>query len=321
MGHNDLNVDPRGATGGSSTTLEERILAGEEASRRQIEEEQRSRRQPGGGGRRSPQVDRPTSTGINYSDIIVFTDPRNGTKIRARDMPNYLAALRNDTGYTGSTSLIFDERFFNNEANWIRLIRDLNNHFSSFGVGNEQELSDLEQFLLDRQNDLLSALSGGGRGSAGPTYVKPDRAAVENGLKPYQIAVTGTLQQEILDESIETYLTTHRKDFNDKTQQHDPLAAAQGVIRNSTAYKDIHELRPESEDELTWVTGQQARLRMVGLNSQEAETLGVQLARVGASEEATQSAGERAFFRSTGRVAKDQRASLKRTASAVLGLL
>ena len=72
---------------------------------------------------------------------------------------------------------------------------------------------------------------------------------------------------------------------------------------------------------MAWVTSQQGRLRMVGLSAEQSETLGIKLARVGSSAEATQDAGERAFFGSTGRLAKEQRESLKSTAANVMGLL
>ena len=163
----------------------------------------------------------------------------------------------------------------------------------------------------------------GGFGSAfsGPVYVVPDEAVVKEALQGFQVAVTGQLENELLDEAVATYLTTHKKDFDSKGQQFDPFQAAKKIIRGSASYKDIHELRPESEDELAWVTTQQGRLRTLGLTSSQSEQLGIKLARVGASQEAANEAGSAAFFRATGRVASDQRDSLKRTARSALSLL
>ena len=173
-----------------------------------------------------------------------------------------------------------------------------------------------------KEIELPGADDGGdGFGSFGPVYVAPDEAAVREALQGYQVAVTGQLESELLDSAVETYLTTHKKDFDSKGEQHDPFQAAKEIIRGSASYKDIHELRPESDDELAWVTSQQGRLRTLGLTSEQSEQLGIKLARVGASAEGAQGAGEKAFFQSTGRVQRDQRDSLKNTAKQVLSLL
>ena len=251
---------------------------------------------------------------FDVGNFVVWRSPDTGEKLFANDFDAFMAQIRASEGYRGPafSSSMFDESFMSGGGAWIGVIRELN------AWAREPKGEQKKEFVFD-PGIFGSGLDG--RGAQGPTYVKPDRAAVEEGLKPFQIAVTGTLQQGILDESVDTYLATHRKDFDSKGQRHDPLVAAQNVIRNSSAYKDIHELRPESESEMSWVTGQQARLRMVGLNSEQSESLGIQLARIGASEEAGKEAGQTAFFRSTGRVHQDQRAKLKRSASSVLGLL
>ncbi len=163
--------------------------------------------------------------------------------------------------------------------------------------------------------------SGSGFGSIGPVYQAPDEGAVREALEGFQVAVTGQLEEELLDTAVAEYLEIHRKDFDDTGAQHDPFLAAKVIIRGSASYKDIHELRPEPENELAWVTTQQGRLRTLGLTSEQSEQLGIKLARVGANQTAAQEAGEKAFLSTTGRVHKDQRDSLKSTARQVLGLL
>ncbi len=162
---------------------------------------------------------------------------------------------------------------------------------------------------------------GSGFGSIGPIYQAPDEGAVKEALQGFQVAVTGQLEEELLDSAVAEYLEVHKKDFDDTGGQHDPFLAAKVIIRGSASYKDIHELRPESENELAWVTTQQGRLRTLGLTSDQSEQLGIKLARVGANQTAAQEAGEKSFLFSTGRVHKDQRDSLKSTARQVLGLL
>ncbi len=200
---------------------------------------------------------------------------------------------------------------------FIKLFRELTS-FLAGGQGGQPNAG----------QDLFLNLPGGGgggggfgSGSFGPVYQAPDEEAVKEALQGFQVAVTGQLEEDLLEQATAEYLSTHRKDFDDKNQQHDPFVAAKEIIRTSASYKDIHKLRPESDDELQWVTTQQGRLRTLGLTSAQSEQLGIKLARVGASAEAAQTAGEIAFFRQTGRVQQDQRDSLKASARSVLGLL
>jgi hypothetical protein len=197
------------------------------------------------------------------------------------------------------------------------MVRDIN----AFGLQQYRaQGGTTQQDWYEEWLSLREEVAGGG-GRVGPVYVAPDRAEVEDNLQAYQVAVTGSLDEGLLADAVDAFMSTHRKDFNSKGQSYDPVTAAKKVIQNSAAYLDIHELRPESTSELTWVTDQQQRLRMVGLDAQQAEALGIKMARIGATQEATIEAGERAFMSATGRVAATQRESLKSTARAVLGLL
>ena len=169
---------------------------------------------------------------------------------------------------------------------------------------------------------LAGDAGGGGRGGGGgPTFVAPDEAAVREGLNLFIVATIGEADGSILDEATALFLTTARRDFDDKNAQHDPVQAAKDLIRGTAAYKDIHELRPESMDELKWVTSPQGQLRKMGVTGATAESLGIELARVGGSQEGIQRAGESAFTRQTGRVHTDQRNRLKAKASAAASLL
>ncbi|KKM39541.1 hypothetical protein LCGC14_1564320 [marine sediment metagenome] len=246
----------------------------------------------------------------------IYTDWNTGEEYTMATIGEFIKQAR-AAGYQGIGTGILDERFFEPGSDkvdrWLKFVKDM----QSFQVEITGGLPDSQDlFRVDRDPS-----GGPGGGARGPVYQAPDRDAVEEFLQTFQVATTGQLEQGLLDQAVDSYLTTHRQDFDDKNQRHDPQVAAYNVIRNSTSYKDIHELRPESENEMQWVTGQQARLRMVGLNSEESQRLGIQLARVGANAEANKDAANQAFLGTTGRVAKDQRNSLKKSASAVLGLL
>lgn len=162
---------------------------------------------------------------------------------------------------------------------------------------------------------------GAGTGLRGPVYVAPDEAAVFEFLESFVVATTGMMDDELTQQAVDQYLKIHKINFDDKGQEHDASLAARNVIRGSSAYKDIHELRPESSNEMQWVTSQQGLLRQLGVSAQESEELGIKLARLGATTAANKSAGERTFFSSSGRIADDQRNRLKKSATDVLGLL
>lgn len=278
------------------------------AGQRRRDEARTSGRVPGG-------VRDPRGRPESFRNIVIYTDWNTGFEYTMANIEGFIRLSRQE-GYQGVGTGPLDERFFRSGGDrmdrWLKFVKDM----QAFQVARSGGLPDAFGIQIRRP-----PTDPGGGGFAGPKYQAPDRDAVEEFLKPFQVAVTGSLQEDILEAAIDQYLTTDRQDFDDKNARHDPGVAAKNVIRNSSAYKDVQELRPDSEDELQWVTKQQTRLRMVGLGSAEAQNLGIQLARVGAGEEAAKEAGEGAFFSGTGRVARSQRASLKRSASAVMGLL
>ncbi len=316
MAHGDAirKVDPRGAT--SSTpreTIADRILRQEREGKTQLAEEKRL-----ADAARNRTEDLPGRSGNTQAsrilNIRLFKYP-DGTWITPRNMNAELRALQAD-GYTGPWFPTIPADIPAWIKNNRRAYETIFTALSKFIAGDVRTKLDPDIVLG------LPGTSGGfGSGSFGPVYQAPDEAAVKEALQGFQVAVTGQLDEPLLDEAVATYLETHRQDFDDKGQQHDPFQAAKEVVRGSDSYKDIHKLRKESVDELSWVTSQQGRLRTLGLTSAQSESLGIKLARVGASAEAAQDAGQTAFFKSTGRVAKDQRDSLKSSARSVLGLL
>ncbi len=268
------------------------------------------RPQPGAVGSLFREADRQA-----FLHLKLFRLP-NGNWVTPGNMGAAYASIFRGQGYRGPW---FPQRedqlraFMRSDA-YIKLFRELTAFLAGGGPGPN----------AGQEIPLNLPGSGGGLGgfgSVGPVYQAPDEDAVKEALQGFQVAVTGQLEEELLDEAVATYLTTHKKDFDDTGAQHDPFVAAKKIIRGSASYKDIHELRPESENELAWVTTQQGRLRTLGLTSAQSEQLGIKLARVGASQEAANDAGSVAFLKATGRVASDQRDSLKRSARSVMSLL
>ena len=165
---------------------------------------------------------------------------------------------------------------------------------------------------------------GGGRGSAAAVYRAPDEAALREQLKTYVVAVTGTLSKGVLDKAVAAYLAADRQDFDAAVSggaEVDPFTAAKQVVRSSAEYKDVHQQRPESVDELDWVTDRQAKLRQLGLSGSRAESLGVAQARMGANDQALLQAGEMQFSTDTGRLLESQKQKIKQSARAVVGLV
>jgi hypothetical protein len=163
---------------------------------------------------------------------------------------------------------------------------------------------------------------GGGGGGGGVKYVAPDRRAVEEAVKNYVVAVTGTLHQSIVDAATEIYMKEARRGFKlRESQEVDPMQSVKEFVRGKDPYKAVHELRPESVDELDWVTGPQGKLRTLGLGAESAEFLGIAQAGVGASDDDLIDAAGTQKFGNTGRLLEVQRRELQRRASAVARLI
>lgn len=167
--------------------------------------------------------------------------------------------------------------------------------------------------------------SGRGSGAAPAVYRAPDADSVREQIKMYVVATTGTANQGLIDRALSEYMSGDKEAFDrsvaDKGDQIDPFNRVKDVVRGSAEYKQIHQLRPESVDELDWVTSRQGKLYSLGLSAERAEALGVKQATVGANDEALIGAAEMQFNADTGRMLSSQRDALKRAGSAAMGLL
>lgn len=176
------------------------------------------------------------------------------------------------------------------------------------------------QFDLGLEPSTGSGRGRRGTGAAAAVYVALDRAAVEENMRAYVIAATGEQDANIVKGASDAWLAADRANFNSAAPK-DPNVAAKSFVRNTAKYKDLHELRDPSEDELDWVTSRQGKLRSLGLSSSRAAALGIQQARVGSDDAALQRAAEATEVTDTGRLLDSQRERLKAKGRAALELI
>lgn len=255
------------------------------------------------------------------NNTVIWQTPDGSQKVTFANWQSVIAEI-SQLGYTGYSGSIGSGTIPNISA--IRRVQgDLNAWWSGRGDAGDGGLTPEEAAALAARfgGGGGGGFGGGGGGAAGPVYRAPDRDVIEDNIKSYVVAVTGSLNQNLIDRAVGEFLAKDKANFGSDTQAIDPVQAAKALVRDSTVYKDIHRLRPESVDEMEWVTSKQGLLRQLGVSADIAESLGTKLARVGANQEATQEAGERAFLRSTGRVQREQREELKVAGRAALGIL
>lgn len=162
----------------------------------------------------------------------------------------------------------------------------------------------------------------GGGGAVAPTFIPQDPDEVREQVRNYIVAITGTADEALITAGVATFQSTNKKAFGKRESQTiSPWQAMKEQVRLSTPYKAIHALRPDSVDEMDWVTSRQAKLSQLGISDARAQQLGVNAAIAGASDEALTGQAKMAQVSDTGRLLAGHRNSLKRTASAAMGLI
>jgi hypothetical protein len=151
--------------------------------------------------------------------------------------------------------------------------------------------------------------------------VAPDPAQIEDYVKSYVVAVTGRAHEDLIQLGVDAFLDADRKGFNSETQQFDPASAMKNVVRGTDKYKAVNDARPDSVDEMEWVSSRQGKLRQLGLSATLAEEVGIEQAMAGGATEAVQRAGEVAQVGATGRLLQSQRQRLKNKAIAAARLM
>ncbi len=164
---------------------------------------------------------------------------------------------------------------------------------------------------------------GGGRasGATGPVYRAPDRATIEDQIKPYVIATTGSINQHIIDAAVSEYMSKDLANFNSEEQAIDAWQAAKAVVQGTAEYKSLQNLRPDFVEDVDWVASRQGKLMQLGLSGDRAQELGIEAAKVGASDEALVDQASQAQIAGTGRLLAAQRQGLQRSAAAALRLV
>ncbi len=217
---------------------------------------------------------------------------------------------------TGALSLLGlaspDKKFFNSSGYSLR--DALLSEFNAETIPDEE---------WARENAGGRGGGGGGRGGGGGgvKYVAPDKAAVEEAVANYVVAVTGMKHSHIIAAGVKKYMEEARRGFKlRESQDVDPMQAVKALVRGTAEYKHVNKNRPDSVDELDWVSSAQGKLRSLGLAADAAQALGIEQASIGAADnDLIDAAGIRAFA-DTGRLLDVQRQELKNVVRGVARL-
>lgn len=172
---------------------------------------------------------------------------------------------------------------------------------------------------------------GGGRGGGGgtaaaPVYIAPNREEVAESLKSYVVATTGRNDSELLGQAVDAYMKADKSDWELRIsgkagEQSSPLMAAKEIVRASDAYRTIHQLRPDSVDEMDWVTQPQSKLRQLGISAARAEGLGIAQAQAGSTDQELMKAADVDSFQNNRILSDRNRDALKQQISNVARLI
>ena len=199
-----------------------------------------------------------------------------------------------------------------------------------FRFHNEMTLETLRELYRTHDADYvgnqlrLPAVGGGGGGGGrgAPSHVRADQLLVEEVVKGYVVATTGKIHQDLIESGIATYNDNHRRAFDlRESQEVDPMMAVKEMVRADKRYSGPHTLRPESVDELEWIGQRQRALSAYGVAAGKEESLGIQLATVGAGGTGVRGVAESQIFADSGRLAKSQRDQLVSRASVAMRLI
>jgi hypothetical protein len=176
--------------------------------------------------------------------------------------------------------------------------------------------------LLGFFDDLLTSLSAGrGGGRIAAQYVAPDRRLVEDAIKSRLVALVGQSDPSRIAMLSDLYLQEHRRAFDSKDVQLDPMTSVQDKIRLFDDYQAIHRLRPETADEFQWVSQRVGALLRAGVTETDAQTIGIEQAKAGATTTQAARAGEIATLTGQRRVLPGFLQDMQTTARSALELL
>lgn len=126
---------------------------------------------------------------------------------------------------------------------------------------------------------------GGASSSVGPVYRAPDRRVVEDYVSGLLVNLVGHIPEREVARLADIYMRDHRRNWQSTAAEIDPQASVVEAIRGTGYYQNIHKLRPDSEDERTWVASRRAAAAAGGLNVERREEFSIMQAAVGGDVE------------------------------------
>ena len=151
------------------------------------------------------------------------------------------------------------------------------------------DLSDIEGFTnvippsLPGERDFLSDTGidgggggGGGRaGAVGPVYRAPDRRVIEDQIKGMLVSLLGTVDESLVQEFTNLHMKEDKRNWDSPTETIDPSMSVLEAVRNTSQYKSIHKLRPDSVDERQWISDRRSAALRGGLNTADLEQFAI----------------------------------------------
>jgi hypothetical protein len=142
---------------------------------------------------------------------------------------------------------------------------------------------------------------GGGGGFAGPTYVAPDRRVVEDFVKGSLVSLVGEVPDHLVGPTTDLYMSDHRRNFDSERAEIDPQQSVLERIRGTQEYQTIHQLRPESDDERSWIASRRSAAQQGGLTVKRQEQFAIDQATVAGDLDEVVDAAALSQFQHSGR--------------------
>lgn len=143
---------------------------------------------------------------------------------------------------------------------------------------------------------------GGGGGFTGPVYEAPDRRVVEDYVRGVSVSLLGGIPDEgYIQQFTDLYMKDHRRNFDTPDREIDPAQSVIEAFRQTKEYQTIHRLRPDSEDERSWVAARRAAAQQGGLQQDLQEDFAIQQATIGGDLEDTRRAASFQQLQTTGK--------------------
>lgn len=159
-------------------------------------------------------------------------------------------------------------------------------HPTRFRLSQEQRAQTDLAAIMKAYQDAIDAAGRGGGG--GPRYQAPDRRAVEEAVEDQMVLLLGRIDAGAVGGVVNAYLQDDKRRFEGASV--DPNMTLLTKIRGMDSYQAIHENRPDSAPENTWVSSQRNAFLQGGGSMQNAEQRAIDLATVGGAP-STESAG------------------------------